>query len=85
MSTLTRAIGASSEDRTRDLILTMDTLCLLSYRSIFGGPDLTRTDINPSTMGPFYPETELIKLQGRKFGDSDRARTGDLLRDRQAD
>ena len=70
--------GASSQDRTDHLILTMDTLYLLSYGSINGVVDRIRTCMSHKGLLAFQasaPPAERL----RHFGVRPRTRTGTSL------
>ena len=74
----TSMCGASSQDRTDHLILTMDTLYLLSYGSINGVVDRIRTCISYKGLLAFQasaPPAERL----RHFGVRPRTRTGTSL------
>ena len=70
--------GAGDGTRTRNLLITNQLLCQLSYTSMAGDSEWSRT----TDTGIFSPL--LYQLSYRGIGDPEGARTPDLQRDRLA-
>ena len=66
--------GAGDGTRTRNLLITNQLLCQLSYTSFYGASEWNRT----TDTGIFSPLLYQLSYRGIKYGDLEETRTLDL-------